>query len=98
MNYSDIPKPTARELRILSILIVLALAFASLSGCGLLPEATDGGLFDVQEPDCSITVVDVMAKAGILATGSLDATGKLLVRRGKCTAQDIEIYKKAARL
>lgn len=95
MNYSDIPKPTSRELRIL--LIVMALTLASLSGCGLLPEA-NGGLFDVEGDDCSITVVDTTAKAGILATGSLDATGKVLVRRGKCTAQDIEIYKKAARL
>ena len=92
MNYrSDFPKPTTRELRIL--LIVMALMIAFLSGC-----QSNGGLFDIEGDDCSITVVDATAKAGILATGSVDAMGKVLIRRGKCTAQDLDIYKKAARL
>ena len=63
-------------------LIIIALL---LSGCA--------SQLDIREGDCSITMVDVDAKASSLGFGGVEADGWVLVQRGMCPESLIEMYK-----
>ena len=57
-----------------------------LSGC-----ATQ---LDIREGDCSITIVEVDAKASTPVIGGVEADGWVLVQRGTCDAALIAMFRK----
>jgi len=57
-----------------------------LSGC-----ATQ---LDIREGDCSITLVEVDAKASTPVVGGVEADGWVLVQRGTCDAALIAMFRK----
>lgn len=57
-----------------------------LSGC-----ATQ---LDIREGDCSITIVEVDAKASTPVIGGVEADGWVLVQRGTCDPTLIAIFRK----
>lgn len=57
-----------------------------LSGC-----ATQ---LDIREGDCSITIVEVDAKASTPVLGGVEADGWVLVQRGTCDPSLIALFRK----
>ena len=58
-----------------------------LSGCA--------SQLDIREGDCSITMVEVDAKASTPVLGGVEADGWTLVQRGACDPALIAIFRKA---
>ena len=48
---------------------------------------------DIQEGDCSITMVEVDAKASTPVVGNVEADGWVLVQRGECPDPLVELFK-----
>ena len=74
----------------MKLLALLLLALLLLSGC-----ATQ---LDLSEGDCSITLVDVDATANTPMVAGFRADGWVLVTRGECSAEMVEMYRSAAGL
>lgn len=64
---------------------ILALLVVLLAGCQTQ--------LDIREGDCSITMVEVDAKASTPVVGTVEADGWVLVQRGECPNSLIEMYK-----
>lgn len=58
---------------------------ALLSGCA--------SQLDIREGDCSITMVEVDARATTPLMGGVEADGWVMVQRGDCTDALVELYK-----
>lgn len=56
-----------------------------LSGCA--------SQLDIREGDCSITFVEVDARANTPVIGGVEADGWVMVVRGSCTPQMIKLYR-----
>jgi hypothetical protein len=52
---------------------------------------------DIREGDCSITMVEVDAKASSVGFGGVEADGWVMVQRGTCPETLIEMYKQTVR-
>lgn len=73
-------KQTSRNLRLWMVSICLLL----FAGCA--------SQLDIREGDCSITLVEVDAKATTPVIGGVEADGWVMVQRGKCPAALIALY------
>lgn len=71
--------------RRIGTLAATAAAVVALSGCA--------SQLDIREGDCSITMVEVDAKASTPVVGTVEADGWLLVQRGECPNSLIELFK-----
>jgi hypothetical protein len=49
---------------------------------------------DIREGECSITMVEVDAKASTLGFGGVEADGWVLVQRGECPNSLVELFRK----
>ncbi len=65
---------------------LLLLAFLFTFGC-----ATQ---LDIREGDCSITIVEVDAKASTPVVGGVEADGWVLVQRGECSRELVALFTK----
>ena len=73
--------------RIGSVAAIAASCAIALTGCA--------SQLDIREGDCSITFVEVDAKASSLGFGGVEADGWVMVQRGTCPDGLIELYKQA---
>lgn len=69
--------------------LILCALLLGLSGCA--------SQLDIREGDCSITFVEVDAKANTPILGGVDAEGWVMVVRGTCTPQMIALYKETVK-
>lgn len=71
--------------RRIGTLAATAAAVVALSGCA--------SQLDIREGDCSLTFVEVDAKAATLGFGNVEADGWVMVMRGACPNSLIELFK-----
>lgn len=65
--------------------VILAVVSLLLAGCA--------SQLDIREGDCSITMVEVDARATTPLMGGVEADGWVMVQRGDCTDALVELYK-----
>lgn len=63
----------------------ICLLVVLLSGCA--------SQLDIRDGDCSITLVDVDGTASTVMVGKVEADGWVMVTRGECSPELIELYR-----
>lgn len=65
--------------------MIMAAAALLLSGCA--------SQLDIQDGDCSITLVEVDGDSSTWTIGKLEANGWVMVTRGECPPAMIDLYR-----